>query len=174
MFKKTTQPHKEENTMSVYMEYEGIEGNVTMEGYEGQIELQNFSWNVGRGISMITGRTSNREASSPNVGEVCVSKIMDKSTPLLVQESVIGTKGKKVIIHLTRTGGDAEEEYMTYTLHDCLISSYSVSSGENTDTSETLSLSFTGIETAYSESGKDNVKGGQGRFGYSVEKGKKM
>lgn len=160
--------------MAVYMEFEGIEGNVTMDGYVGQIELGSFSWGVGRGISMITGRTANREASSPSISEVTVTKVMDKATPLLVQESVIGTKGKKVIIHLTRTGGAAEEEYMTYTLHDCLISSYSVSGSGDGDAAESLSLSFTGIETAYSESGKDNAKGGQGRFGYSVEKGKKL
>ena len=160
--------------MPIYMEFEGIEGNVTMEGYEKQIELHSFSWGVGRGISMITGRTANREVSSPSISEVTVTKSMDKATPLLVQESVIGTKGKKVILHLVRTGGDAEEEYMTYTLENCLISSYSVSGSDGGEAGETLSLSFTSIETAYAESGKDNVKGGQGRFGYSIEKGKKL
>lgn len=160
--------------MPIYMEFEGIEGNVTMDGYAKQIELQDYSWGVGRGISMITGRTTNREVSSPSISEVTVSKVMDKATPLLIQESVIGNKGKKVVIHLVRTGADAEEEFMTFTLHDCLISSYSVGGSGEGESVETLSLSFTGIETAYSESGKDNVKGGQGRFGYSIEKGKKL
>lgn len=160
--------------MPVFMEFEGIEGNVTMDGYAKQIELHSFQWGVGRGISMITGRTANREVSSPSISEVTVTKSMDKSTPLLVQESVIGTKGKKVILHLVRTGGDTEEEFMTYTLHDCLISSYSVSGSGDGEAGESLSLSFTGIETAYSESDKTNTKGGQGRFGYSIEKGKKL
>ena len=160
--------------MPIYIEIEGIKGNVTTQGYEEQIELNSFSWGVGRGISMITGRTANREVSSPSISEVTVSKAMDKATPLLVQEGVIGTKGKKVILHLVRTGGDTLEEYMTYTLENCLISSYSVSGADGGEPGETLSLSFTSIETAYSEAGKDNVKGGQGRFGYSIEKGKKL
>ena len=160
--------------MPVYLELEGIEGNVTTQGYEKQIELDTFSWGVGRGISMITGRTANREVSSPSISEVTVSKSMCKATPLLVQEAVIGTKGKKAIIHLVRTGGDTLEEYMTYTLENCLISSYSVSGGSDGEAGETLAFSFTSIETAYAEAGKDNLKGGQGRFGYSVEKGKKL
>lgn len=160
--------------MPIFMEIEGIEGNVTMEGYEAQIELHSFNWGVGRGISMITGRTANREVSSPSISEVTVSKSMDKATPLILQESVIGTKGKKVILHLVRTGGDTEEEYMTYTLHNALISSYSVGGSGDGEATETLSLSFTAVEAAYSEAGQDNVKGGQGRFGYSIEKGKKL
>ncbi|MDX1692258.1 MAG: type VI secretion system tube protein Hcp [Ketobacteraceae bacterium] len=160
--------------MPIFMEIEGIEGNVTMEGFEGQIELLSYNWGVGRGISMITGRTANREVSSPSISEVTVSKSMDKATPMILQEAVVGTKGKNIKLHLVRTGGDTEEEYMTYTLHNCLISSYSVGAGGNGEPTETLSLSFTAIETAYSESGKDNVKGGQGRFGYSIEKGKKL
>lgn len=160
--------------MPIYMEIEGIKGNVTMDGYVEQIELHSFNWGVGRGISMITGRTANREVSSPSISEVTVSKSMDKATPLILQEAVIGTKGKQVKLHLVRTGGDTEEEYMTYTLHDCLISSYSVGGSSSGEATETLSLSFTGVEIAYSESGKNNVKGGQGRFGYSIEKGKKL
>lgn len=160
--------------MPIYMEIEGIKGNVTTDGYVGQIELHSFNWGVGRGISMITGRTANREVSSPSISEVTVSKTMDKSTPMLLQEAVIGTKGKQVKLHLVRTGGDTQEEYMTYTLQDCLISSYSVGGSSSGEATETLSLSFTAVETAYAESGKDNVKGGQGRFGYSIEKGKKL
>lgn len=160
--------------MPIFMEFEGIEGNVTMAGYEKQIEIGSMQWGVGRGISMITGRTANREVSSPSISEVTVTKVLDKASALLVQEATIGNKGKKIILHLVRTGPDANEEYLTYTLTDTLISGYSFSSGGNGEASESLSLSFTSVEMAYNESGKDNVKGGAGRFGYSIEQGKKL
>lgn len=160
--------------MPIYMEIEGIKGEVTMSGYEEQIELLSFSWGVGRGISMITGRTSSREVSSPSLSEVNVVKELDKSTPLIVQEATTGAKGKKILLHFVNTGGDAEEEYLTYTLHDCLISSYSISASGAGVPTENLALSFTKVELAYTEAGKDNVKGGSGRFGYSVEQGKKI
>ena len=160
--------------MPIYMEYDGIEGNVTMAGYEKQIAVLNMQWGVGRGITMVTGRTANREASTASISEVTVTKEMDKATALLVQEATVGTKGKEVKLHLTRTGADGEEEIMTYTLHDTLVSSYSVSSSGSGEPIENVSLSFTKIEMAFSESGKDNAKGGTGRFGYSIETGKKL
>src|SRR5258706_6606126 len=39
----------------IYMQYEGIKGDVTAKGHEGWVELSSFQWGIGRGITSPTG-----------------------------------------------------------------------------------------------------------------------
>jgi len=159
--------------MAISLEVEGIEGNVTSTGYEKMIEASSFNWGVGRAISQNTGRMANREASRPSISEITCTKVVDKATPLMVQESTIGTKGKKVLIHFVTTGGDQLEEYLCYTLEDTLISSYSIGAGTDGEPGETFSLSFSQFEVAFTEAGETNSRSGKGRFGYDIAQAKK-
>jgi len=160
--------------MAIYIEIEGIEGNVTATGFESMIEVNSFNWGVGRAISQNTGRMANREASRPSISEITFTKVTDKATPLIVQESVIGTKGKKIIVHFVTTGADQFEEFLTYTLEDTLISSFSISASSDGEPLETVSLSFSQFEVAFTEAGETNARSGKGRFGYDLSKGKKV
>ena len=159
--------------MAIYLEIEGIEGNVTSKGFEKMIEVSSFNWGVGRAISQNTGRMANREASRPSISEITVTKVVDKATPLLIQESTVGTKGKKVLIHFVTTGGDQLEEFLSYTLEDTLISSYSIGASSDGEPGETLSLSFSQFEVAFTEAGETNARSGKGRFGYDIAQAKK-
>lgn len=159
--------------MAIYLEIEGIEGNGTATGYEKMIDVTSFNWGVGRAITQQAGRMANREASRPSISEITFTKMVDKATPLLVQESTIGTKGKKVIIHFVTTGGDQLEEFLTYTLEDTLISSYSIGASSDGEPGETISLSFSQFEVAFTESGESNARAGKGRFGYDISLAKK-
>ena len=116
---------------------------------------------------------ANREASRPSISEITLTKATDKSTPLLIQESTIGTKGKKVLIHFVTTGGDQLEEYLTYTLEDTLISSFSIGASSDGEPGETISLSFSQFEVAFTEAGETNARSGKGRFGYDIALAKK-
>jgi type VI secretion system secreted protein Hcp len=66
--------------MAIYMQFEGIDGGVTAEGHDGWIEMDSLQWGVGRGISMAVGATGKREASTPSVSEISMTKRMDKTT----------------------------------------------------------------------------------------------
>jgi len=71
------------------------------------------------------------------------------------------------------TGADQFEEFLTYTLEDTLISSYSIGGGSDGEPAETISLSFSQFEVAFTEAGEANARSGKGRFGYDLSKGKK-
>lgn len=159
--------------MAIYLEFEGIEGNATATGYEKMIDITSFNWGVGRAITQTAGRMANREASRPSISEITLTKATDKSTPLLIQESTIGTKGKKVLIHFVTTGGDQLEEFLTYTLEDTLISSFSIGASSDGEPGETISLSFSQFEVAFTEAGETNARSGKGRFGYDIALAKK-
>jgi type VI secretion system secreted protein Hcp len=130
--------------MPIYMNYNDIKGDVTADGHDKWIELNSFQWGVGRGISSPTGASADREASAPSISEIVVTKATDVSSPKLLDDAYHG-EGVKVVIDFCKTDKGKLEVYMTYTLEDCMISGYSLSSGGERP-SESLSLNFTKIE----------------------------
>jgi len=133
--------------MSIYLQIEGIKGNVTAKGHEDWIDISSVQWGVGRAISSSVGTSADREASKPSISEVSVTKLMEESTPLIFTEACVG-KSKKVSIHLCTTGTDTIDTYMEYDLEDCMISGYSMSSGGDRP-SESISFSFTKLMMKY-------------------------
>ena len=114
--------------MSIYMEFKGIEGDVTTEGYKNWIELNSFQYGVGRAVSSGAGGNT-RESSAPNVSEIVVTKHFDKASAKLYQDSVAGTFDTKVVIKMNTTTKNKTETFLTFELSDCGVSSYSLSSG---------------------------------------------
>jgi len=51
--------------MAIYMDDEGIKGNVTAEGYEGMLHLDHIQFAVKRTIGMQSGAMTNREVATP-------------------------------------------------------------------------------------------------------------
>lgn len=145
--------------MPIYIKLGDIKGEVTADGFKDQIECFSMQFGVGRAIHTPVGAVTNREASAPSISEVTVTKALDKSSIALFTESVVGKKEKalKAEITITKTGGDKLEKIAVYTLHNTMISGYSLSTGGDRP-SESLSLNFTKIEievTAEGETGED-------------------
>ena len=161
--------------MAIYIDWAGKKpaGNVTAEGFKDQIEIHSLQWGVGRAISMITGNAANREASQPSFSEFTISKSMDTATVGLFEKAAYGSTGDKVIITVVKTGADKVDTFVTYTLHNVLVSSYSMSTGGDLP-SESLSLSYTKIEMEVVAGSADNKDGKKLRTGYDVGAGKKL
>lgn len=130
--------------MPIYMQYDGITGDVTAEGHEKWVELGSFQWGVGRGISSPTGGSKDRESSAPSVSEITVTKAQDESTIKVIDAAFQG-EGKKVVIDFCKTDKGKLEVYLSYTLTNTMISGYSMSGGGDRPT-ESLSLNFTKVE----------------------------
>jgi type VI secretion system secreted protein Hcp len=124
----------------IYMNFTGIEGDVTTQGYEKWIELNSFQYGVGRAVSSGAG-CNTRESSAPNVSEIVVTKHFDKASAKLYQDSVAGTFDTKVVIKMNTTTKNKTETFLTFELSDCGVSSYSLSSGGD-NPMESLSLNF--------------------------------
>jgi type VI secretion system secreted protein Hcp len=124
--------------MSIYLEYDGIKGNVTADGYTDHIAVLSVQFGVGRGISMEAGNLSNRESTRPSLSEITLSKAADNSVTAIFKEAVTGSAGKKVVIKFVRTGADKVQEYMSYTLEDCIVSGYSISAESEGEPMESI------------------------------------
>jgi len=113
---------------NIYMFIDGIDGNVTAKGHERWIQIESLQFLTQRQFNTTPGNTANREGARPAVGEFIISKVMDKTSPQLFSEAVVGTTKPEVIIDLT-TVNDTLAPYMKYTLSNVMISRYSVEKG---------------------------------------------
>jgi len=73
--------------MAIYLDYEGIKGNVTAEGYSDHIAVISVDFNVVRNVSMEPGSLSNRESGHPYISQRLI-KTADSSCSQLFKESV--------------------------------------------------------------------------------------
>lgn len=160
--------------MAIYIEYEGIKGNVTAEGFADHIKVLSLSFGVSRGISMEAGHMANREATRPSLSEVTFTKLADSSTTSLFKEAVTGSAGKKVSVKFGQTGADKVTVFMDYELEDCLVSSYSISANSEGDPIETISLSFAKLLVNYHDYDKKNAGKSPQRVGYDLTSAKPL
>ncbi len=160
--------------MACFIEYEGIEGNCTAEGYEKHIQVDSLQFGVGRGISMEPGNLANREATRPSLSEVTFTHKTDNSATALFKEAVSGSNGKTVTIKFVQTGADKLVEFMTYTLTDVLVSGYSISADGHGDPIESVSLSYSKIEVKYNDYDKSNKSASPQIVGYDLTTAKAL
>ena len=92
--------------MAIYLQYDGIKGNVTADGYKDHIAILFAKFDINRSIAMVPGNMTNRESTRPKLSAVTLTKVADNSVTGLFKESVSGSAGKKAEIKFVQTGKD--------------------------------------------------------------------
>jgi len=157
--------------MAIYLDYEGVKGSVGGD-YKDHVEVSSVEFGVSRPISMKTGNMANREVGKPNISEVNLTKEADSSVSGFFKEAVSGSTGKKVAIKFARTSGDKLQEFMEYTLYDCLVSNYNISAIGEQVPIENITLSFSKCEINYISYDGTNKSGSPQRAGYDLAQAK--
>jgi type VI secretion system secreted protein Hcp len=142
----------------IFLNYDGVPGDVAAEGHQKWIEISSFQWGVGRGIRSATSRGADREGTTPSVSEITLTKVNDSASPNLLRASLglppVG-EGKTVKIDFCKTDTSEPEAYLQITLENTLVSSWSTSSGGDRPV-ETISLNFTKVEYKNTQMGAAN------------------
>jgi type VI secretion system secreted protein Hcp len=152
--------------MPIYMNYNKIPGDVTEDGHTRWIELGSFQFGVGRRIGSPTGASANRESSAASLREISVGKARDVASIKLFNEALQG-EGQTVQIDFCKTDQGKLEVYGSYTLTNCMISGYTVSSGGDRPM-ESLTLNFTKLEMKNVEMGADGNAGSPESIAYDL------
>ncbi len=160
--------------MAIYLDYEGIKGNVTAKDYSNHIEILSVNFEVTRSVSMTPGNLFNRETSHPNISQVTIIKAVDSSCSTLFNESVTGSSGKKVVIKFVRTGTEKVEKFLEHTLENCILSGYAFSANAEGQPQEVICLSFSRILINYKDHDASNKIGAPQRVGYDLEAAKPL
>ena len=142
----------------IFMQIDGIPGDVAVQGFAGDIQLSSFQWGVGRGIGSPIGGSGDREASAPSVSEIVVTKVSDKTSPGLLKDFFDATDIPEIDISFVNLAknGQSGVVYAKYVLSNVILSGYSVSSGGDRP-QESLSLNFTKIQYSVTTQNPDGT-----------------
>ena len=158
--------------MAIYLEFEGIKGTSSAEGFKDQWVIDDLNFSINRHLAMSVGDTGNRETGTTTFSEVTFNKKLDDSAALLFKEAA-GSKGKKVKISMAKTSDTGIVTYMTYELEECKISSYhvSINSADEAPT-ENIALSYTKFNLSYTKHDSKGKAGSPERASYDLKAGK--
>ena len=158
--------------MAIYLKFGNVKGNVTADGYAGQIAVKSIEFEVSRQVSMEAGNLSNRESSKPSLSRIEITKKADNSVAALFKEALTGSAGQEATLTFVRTGSDKVQEFMTYKLTNCIISRYKINAEGDEEPSELLELSYSAIEVSYKDHDASNKSGNPQRVSYDVKAAK--
>lgn len=160
-------------SIDIYLKIDGIPGMSEVKGFEGQIPVSSFNWQMNQTTSF--GKATGGGAGRAHVGDISFVHEIDKATPKLMLACCLGTHIKSAAFTFRNAGGESAVDFFKVTLTDVVISAVSPTGVSNGDSAtESVSIAFAEYKVEYQE--QDNAgkpKGGPVIAGYSVQKNAK-
>lgn len=154
--------------MAIFMRVSGVDGESTVKGLEGFIELTGLEWRLSRSIE--GARAGGQGIADTKVDQIRVTKTMDSSSARLMELLLKNVTDKKIEIRFVRTDTDGPKRYAFYELLKAGITDYVVSSSGSTP-AETMLINFEEITFKVYKTG-DDLKGVPDSVGYVTPKGR--
>ena len=136
--------------MPAFMKLGDIKGEATDSDHKDWIIIESMSSPMYRSVPA-GAKDQQRTKGETSLGDIAVSRQLDKSSTKLQEACANGTFFKDVEIHFCTTVKNKQEPYLTYKLFDVIVSSYSFhgnSSGSPLP-SEEITLGYTKAEWNY-------------------------
>lgn len=154
--------------MAIFMKVTGIDGESTVKGQEGCIELTSLEWHATRSIE--GGRAGGQAIADVKVGQVRVTKSADASSAQLIRMLLMNDVDRKIEIRFVRTDSDKPGKYAFFEMENCGITDYAITSHGSTP-NESLLINFEKIFFKVFKTG-DDLKGVPDSVGYTVPSGR--
>ena len=135
--------------LKMYLQVDGISGEVKDTGFENAIEILAYSWGASQSGSVVGPGSGVGKA---NLQDVSLTKFYDTSTPPLLLALFKGTHLPKATLTLVRTVNGAPDKFLTIVLTELIVTSVSTggSIGQAADTlTENITLNFAKIKITY-------------------------
>ena len=147
-----------------------LKGESVVKGFEDQIQL--LSWGWGMTQTGTTHTASGGGAGKVDVSDLQISKHVDAASPMLALACCKGTHYDSATLTMRKAGGTALE-YVTITLTDLIVTSYSVSEGGGGDLlTDTVTLNFAKFKYSFQpQDNKGAKKGGAIDATWDIAKG---
>jgi type VI secretion system secreted protein Hcp len=152
-----------------FLKLDGMDGESSDDKYKGYVEVSSFSFGITH-MTTIGSATGGAGSGRAALGELTISKVVDKSSTVLFQKCATGehfAKGKFVV----RKAGGTQMEYLVLTMETVFVTSahFSSASGEeNANESVSLAIGKLGVDYSPQDSlGKPmaSIHGGWDQIG---------
>ncbi len=113
--------------MAIVMKLSGVDGELTVKGFEGWIPISSFEWQVDRG--RITDRDGAASFRAPQLHDIVVTKTSDSSSAFMADKMFHRDTISIANISWLRTGPDEAMPYYDIELVNCRLKSFKTVSG---------------------------------------------
>jgi len=143
--------------VNAYLLIDGRPGPSTSK--KDHIDILSFSF--GASMSAVIGAGSSGGESRAGRANLCyftIMKVLDKTSPLLLDDCVTGNYLKKVDVIYDKPMGDNQEDYFKIHMEDALITSIQLS-GSSENPMESISFAFSKVKVSYNPEEDGKLKG---------------
>ena len=151
-----------------YLKIDDIKGESQRTDHEEEIIIASFSFGASRSTFRNSG--GQREPGLPDLQAVSISKDYDASSPYLALACLNGKNLGEVVLTLRKDQGDAHSDFLTVTMSNTMVESYSTSGAVGANPMDTFSLSFDKIKVKYLQDTDDLTAGNEHEVEYDVLK----
>ncbi len=136
--------------MPAYMKLGDIKGEATDTDHKDWIIIESMSSGIHRSVPQ-GAKDQQRTKGETSLGDISISRQLDKSSTKLQETCANGTFAKEVEIHFCTTVKNKQEPYLIYKLKDVIVSSYSIHANSSADPlpSEQITLGYSEVEWTY-------------------------
>jgi type VI secretion system secreted protein Hcp len=136
--------------MPAYMKLGDIKGEATDTDHKEWIIIESMSSPIFRSVPE-GAKDQQRTKGETTLGDIVVSRQLDKSSTKLQETCANGTFAKEVEIHFCTTVKNKQEPYLIYKLKNVIVSSYAIHANASGSPlpSEQITLGYTEVEWTY-------------------------
>lgn len=154
-----------------FLKIDGIDGESTDDKHKGEIEVLSYSW--GESQTGTHGSGGGGGAGKVNMSDFSFMMQANKSSPKLMLACATGDHIKTAKLTLRKAGGE-QQEYMSITFSDVLVSSYNTGGGGGEIPNESITLNFGKVEFEYKPQKPDGTLDSPIKTGYDLKTNKKI
>lgn len=154
--------------LKMVLELPDVTGESQLSGHEGKIDIDQYSLDFHQSGTFHRG--GGGAGGDVSVGDLMLSKKLDKSSSSLSKKVCLGQHYATASLVIFKSTGSGLEEYYRIDLTDCFVSSYSIGgSADGLDyINENFSLNFRQVHTAYKVQGADGILADGGEMTFNV------
>lgn len=154
-----------------YLKIDGIDGESRRADHEGEIDIFGASFSAAQSSSSATG--SGRTRGRATLSDFGFQKYYDAASPYLALACMQGKSFPEIVFMARKDSGEAHLDYLTVTLTNCIVSSYSLSvnapeGSHDESIIESVAVSFEKIAVKYVVQADDHSKGDEHEIEYDV------
>lgn len=144
--------------VAMFLQLSGVSGESTDANHPTQIDVNSFDWGSGvPGIQAAGNQGDGGGAGKVTFNDLKITKVVDKSSPVLMQAAASGKHFDKAVLSCRKAGGS--QDFMTVTLSDVVVTSYQTS-GKSDGVTESITLNFTKVEFKQTSQNTDGTSNG--------------
>lgn len=155
-----------------FLRIDGVSGESLDAKHKGEIDVESWSW--GEAHPAAPGAGSGAGSGKVQMQDFTFTTRVSKASPSLMVACASGKHFKSAVL-TARKAGKGQQEFLTFSLSDVLVSAYQTGGAEGEDVpGDSVSLNFSKIQVEYKPQNPDGSLGTSIKAGWDVKQNKAL